>query len=110
MALPPDGLAIYRVVTGQDDAAFCHRVSAGLETGYQVTVAHAVVWNGAAHSSCVILVGHRGVSIATKVCSHKDRMNPWIAFTNGSYEHIDHVHKRIVWAHRPCSKTDRIDT
>lgn len=33
MALPPDGLAIYRVVTGQDDAAFCYRVSARLQMG-----------------------------------------------------------------------------
>lgn len=50
----------YRVLTGPDDAAFCHRVSAALDEGYQlyggpsltcspkrgVVVAQAVVWAG----------------------------------------------------------------
>jgi hypothetical protein len=58
---PPDGLPIYRLLTGPDDAAFCHRVSAALALGYrlhgspaatfngtQVIVAQALLWAGAA--------------------------------------------------------------
>ncbi|MFF7063728.1 DUF1737 domain-containing protein [Pseudomonas sp. NPDC008258] len=60
MTLPPDGLPIYRVLTGPDDASFCHRVSETLKLGYQlhggpaltfngkdVIVAQAVTWPGA---------------------------------------------------------------
>lgn len=56
---PPDGLPTYRLLTGPDDAAFCHRVSAALALGYQlygspaatfngekVIVAQAVIWPG----------------------------------------------------------------
>jgi hypothetical protein len=56
-AQPPDGLLIYRLFTGPDDAAFCTRVSEALTLGYQlygppvatfngksVIVAQAVVW------------------------------------------------------------------
>ncbi|MFJ7884741.1 DUF1737 domain-containing protein [Pseudomonas sp. NPDC096917] len=59
MNLPPDDLPIYRILTGPDDAAFCHRVSAALQMGYQlygspsatfngqsVIVAQAIVWGG----------------------------------------------------------------
>ena len=54
---PPDGLPVYRLLTGPDDHAFCERVSAALALGYQlygspaathdgdcVVVAQAVVW------------------------------------------------------------------
>ena len=54
---PPDGLPIYRLFTGEDDAVFCKRVSEALALGYQlygqpvvtfngksVVVAQAVVW------------------------------------------------------------------
>jgi hypothetical protein len=54
---PPDGLPIYRLLTGKDDAAFCRRVSEALELGYRlhgscsatfnsehVVVAQAIVW------------------------------------------------------------------
>ena len=54
---PPDGLPIYRVLTGPDDAAFCFRVSEALSLGYRlygpptatfdgksVIVAQAVIW------------------------------------------------------------------
>jgi hypothetical protein len=57
---PPDNLPIYRLLTGVDDAAFCHRVSEALALGYvlygspaatfngkQVIVAQALVWPGA---------------------------------------------------------------
>ena len=60
-ALPPDGLPVYRLLTGPDDAAFCRRVSEALALGYrlhgspaatfngtQVIVAQAVLWPGAA--------------------------------------------------------------
>ncbi|QXI31198.1 DUF1737 domain-containing protein [Pseudomonas vanderleydeniana] len=55
---PPDGLPIYRLLTGKDDAKFCHRVSEALALGYQlhgspaatfngehVVVAQALIWN-----------------------------------------------------------------
>lgn len=55
--LPPDGLPLYRLLTGKDDDAFCRRVSDALARGYQlygspaatfncehVVVAQAVVW------------------------------------------------------------------
>jgi len=58
MSLPPEGLPIYRVLTGPDDAAFCHRVSDALSMGYvlhgspaltfngqQVIVAQAIIWS-----------------------------------------------------------------
>jgi hypothetical protein len=54
---PPEGLPVYRVLTGPDDAAFCRRVSAALEQGYllygspsvtyndeTVIVAQAIIW------------------------------------------------------------------
>ncbi|WP_190022079.1 DUF1737 domain-containing protein [Streptomyces hiroshimensis] len=57
MTTPPDGMPVYRVLTGPDDAAFCHRVSETLALGYRlhggpsltfdgerVIVAQAVVW------------------------------------------------------------------
>ncbi|EOD64371.1 DUF1737 domain-containing protein [Amycolatopsis vancoresmycina] len=56
---PPNGLPRYRILTGPDDAKFCHRVSEALEMGYrlygspaatfdgdQVIVAQAVLWQG----------------------------------------------------------------
>ncbi|MER6110154.1 DUF1737 domain-containing protein [Streptomyces hirsutus] len=60
MKTPPDGLPVYRVLTGPDDVAFCRRVSEALTMGYRlhegpavtfngdrVIVAQAVVWPGA---------------------------------------------------------------
>ena len=59
-AQPPEGLPLYRLLTGPDDAAFCKRVSEALALGYvlygspaatfdgsQVIVAQAVVWHAA---------------------------------------------------------------
>ncbi|SFW65607.1 DUF1737 domain-containing protein [Amycolatopsis australiensis] len=56
---PPNGLPRYRLLTGPDDAKFCHRVSEALELGYrlhgspaatfdggQVIVAQALLWRG----------------------------------------------------------------
>jgi hypothetical protein len=43
---PPDGLPAYRVLTGPDDAAFCHRVSDALALGYQLYGSPAVTYNG----------------------------------------------------------------
>ncbi|MGW3996132.1 DUF1737 domain-containing protein [Amycolatopsis sp. NPDC004772] len=56
---PPNGLPRYRMLTGPDDAKFCHRVSEALELGYrlygsptatydgeQVIVGQAVLWQG----------------------------------------------------------------
>ena len=43
---PPDGLPVYRVLTGPDDAAFCHRVSEALALGYQLYGSPALTYNG----------------------------------------------------------------
>jgi len=58
---PPQGLPAYRILTGPDDAAFCHRVSEALAMGYllygspaatfdgtRVIVAQALIWPSAA--------------------------------------------------------------
>ena len=42
---PPDGLPIYRILTGPDDAAFCHRVSEALALGYTLYGSPAVTFN-----------------------------------------------------------------
>jgi len=57
MSKPPDNLPTYRILTGPDDDAFCHRVSAALALGYvlhgspaatfdskRVIVAQALIW------------------------------------------------------------------
>jgi hypothetical protein len=43
---PPSGLPRYRLLTGTDDAAFCHRVSEALELGYQLYGSPAATFNG----------------------------------------------------------------
>lgn len=56
---PPHGLPRYRLLTGKDDAKFCHRVSEALDLGFRlygspastfngqdVIVAQAVIWPG----------------------------------------------------------------
>jgi hypothetical protein len=43
---PPDGLPVYRVLTGPDDAAFCHRVSEALALGYKLYGSPALTYNG----------------------------------------------------------------
>ena len=44
--LPPDGLPAYRLLTGPDDAAFCHRVSEALALGYRLYGGPAATFNG----------------------------------------------------------------
>jgi hypothetical protein len=46
MSAPPDGLPVYRVLTGPDDAAFCHRVSEAIALGYRLYEGPAVTFNG----------------------------------------------------------------
>ena len=46
MSAPPDNLPIYRVLTGPDDAAFCHRVSAAIALGYRLHGGPALTFNG----------------------------------------------------------------
>ncbi|WP_110968856.1 DUF1737 domain-containing protein [Pseudomonas huaxiensis] len=58
---PPNGLPVYRLITGRDDSAFCQRISEMLALGYElhgspsitfdaskqhVIAAQAVVWPG----------------------------------------------------------------
>lgn len=43
---PPDGLPIYRLLTGVDDAAFCRRVSEAIALGYALYGSPAATFNG----------------------------------------------------------------
>ena len=43
---PPKGLPTYRILTGPDDAAFCHRVSDALAMGYLLYGSPAATFNG----------------------------------------------------------------
>src|SRR5215831_9273629 len=76
--LPPDDLPTYRILTGPDDAAFCHRVSEALALGYElygppaatfngkeVIVAQAIVWPAAkAHVSLMLAVKDAPAAVA----------------------------------------------
>ncbi|MEV7796212.1 DUF1737 domain-containing protein [Streptomyces sp. NPDC087512] len=46
MSTPPDGLPVYRVLTGPDDASFCRRVSDALALGYELHAGPAVTFDG----------------------------------------------------------------
>ncbi|WP_070378657.1 DUF1737 domain-containing protein [Rhodococcus sp. WMMA185] len=46
MTNPPEDLPRYRVITGPDDAAFCHRVSEELAKGYVLHAGPAATFNG----------------------------------------------------------------
>ena len=43
---PPENLPAYRILTGPDDAAFCHRVSEALALGYRLYGSPAATYNG----------------------------------------------------------------
>ena len=43
---PPDGLPVYRLLTGPDDAAFCRRVSEAIAIGYVLYGSPAATFNG----------------------------------------------------------------
>jgi len=45
-ASPPEGLPIYRLLTGKDDAEFCRRVSEAIALGYQLYGSPAAAFNG----------------------------------------------------------------
>ena len=46
MTGPPEGLPTYRILTGVDDAAFCHRVSEAIALGYRLYGSPAATFNG----------------------------------------------------------------
>ncbi len=46
METPPDGLPVYRVLTGPDDVAFCRRVSEALAMGYRLHEGPSVTFDG----------------------------------------------------------------
>ncbi|MFJ8881958.1 DUF1737 domain-containing protein [Streptomyces sp. NPDC102402] len=46
MNTPPDGLPLYRVITGPDDANFCRRVSEAISLGYALHEGPALTFNG----------------------------------------------------------------
>ena len=43
---PPEGLPTYRLLTGPDDASFCHRVSEAIAMGYKLYGSPAATFNG----------------------------------------------------------------
>lgn len=43
---PPEGMPAYRLLTGPDDAAFCHRVGEALALGYVLYGSPSVTFNG----------------------------------------------------------------
>ncbi|HET6172081.1 MAG TPA: DUF1737 domain-containing protein [Gaiellales bacterium] len=45
-AEPPHGLPRYRILTGPDDDAFCHRVSEAIELGYELYGSPALTTSG----------------------------------------------------------------
>jgi len=46
MSTPPDGLPVYRVLAGPDDAEFCRRVSEAMDMGYMLHEGPAVTFDG----------------------------------------------------------------
>lgn len=46
MSAPPDGLPVYRVLTGPDDEKFCRRVSEMIALGYRLHEGPAVTFDG----------------------------------------------------------------
>jgi len=46
MKQPPEDLPTYRVLTGVDDSAFCHRVSEAIAFGYMLYGPPAATFNG----------------------------------------------------------------
>jgi hypothetical protein len=46
MNQPPDNLPTYRLLTGIDDSAFCHRVSEAIALGYKLYGPPAATFNG----------------------------------------------------------------
>jgi len=54
----------YRILTGPDDKAFCERVSAALDQGYQLYGSPAITFNG---ERCIVaqaVILQRGASVA----------------------------------------------
>jgi len=43
---PPEGLPTYRLLTGPDNASFCHRVSEAIAIGYKLYGSPAATFNG----------------------------------------------------------------
>jgi hypothetical protein len=46
MSVPPDGLPVYRILSGPDDETFCRRVSEMIALGYRLHEGPAVTFNG----------------------------------------------------------------
>ncbi|MFD3976861.1 DUF1737 domain-containing protein [Streptomyces cyaneofuscatus] len=46
MTTPPDGLPVYRVLSGPDDISFCRRVSEALGLGYELHEGPAATFDG----------------------------------------------------------------
>ncbi|PJG58806.1 MULTISPECIES: DUF1737 domain-containing protein [Aeromonas] len=53
---PPNGLPIYRLITGPDDATFCFRVSEALAQGYTLYGSPSATFNGQTVIVCQAVV------------------------------------------------------
>lgn len=53
---PPDGLPIYRLISGPDDAKFCFRVSELLALGYVLHGSPAATFNGESVVVCQAVI------------------------------------------------------
>ena len=80
MSEPPEGLPIYRLLTGPDDEGFCRRVSEAMALGYQlhespglafngarIIAAQAMVWNPHQAATRMILHGKEGARSGASV-------------------------------------------
>ncbi|MGH9868133.1 MAG: DUF1737 domain-containing protein [Candidatus Polarisedimenticolia bacterium] len=65
---PPSGLPTYRILTGPDDAVFCHRVSEALALGYRLYGSPAVTFNG---KQVIVAQAMIWPSIQRAVAKHK---------------------------------------
>jgi hypothetical protein len=68
LSAPPNGLPTYRLLTGKDDAAFCHRVSEAVALGYKLYGAPAATFNG---HDVIVAQAIIWPSLETAIASHK---------------------------------------
>lgn len=53
---PPNGLPIYRLLTGIDDSSFCTKVSEAITLGYNLYGSPSITFNGTNNIVCQALV------------------------------------------------------
>ena len=68
LSLPPQGLPVYRILTGPDDAAFCRRVSTALALGYELYGSPAATFDG---QSVIVAQALVWPSVRTRTASRR---------------------------------------